>query len=110
MKALEGKRVSFQGYAVIQPVPDGGRFLTRRPHERLHPDDAESLPWDAIGLLRRRGLSMPAVPKRPTVEGTPRLGSRSLGERAGPAATSHDAAQPSRRTSENLRRPSARGR
>ena len=80
VRALEGKRVRLRGYAVVQPVPPGGLFLTRLPHERLHPDDAESLPWDAVGLLWRKGVSLAAVPKRPTFEGTLRLGTRSLGE------------------------------
>lgn len=80
VKALEGKRVRLRGYAVVEPVPPGGLFLTRLPHERLHPDDAESLPWDAVGLQWRKGLSMAAVPKRPTLEGTLRLGTRRLGD------------------------------
>jgi hypothetical protein len=80
VRGLEGKRVRLRGWAVAQPVPAGGLFLTRLAHERLHPDDAESLPWDAVGLLWRNGLSMPAVPKRPTIEGTLRLGTRRLGD------------------------------
>lgn len=80
VKALEGKRVRLRGYAVVEPVPPGGLFLTRLPHERLHPDDAESLPWDAVGMQWRKGLSMAAVPKRPTLEGTLRLGTRRLGD------------------------------
>lgn len=80
VKALEGKRVRLRGYAVVQPVPPGGLFLTRLPHERLHPDDAESLPWDAVGMIWRKGLSLAAVPKRPTLEGTLRLGTRRLGD------------------------------
>lgn len=80
VKALEGKRVRLRGYAVVQPVPPDGLFLTRLPHERLHPDDAESLPWDAIGLLWRKGFSLAAVPKRPTFEGTLRLGTHRLGD------------------------------
>ncbi|MDX9734560.1 MAG: hypothetical protein RBU36_10560 [Thermoanaerobaculia bacterium] len=80
VRALEGRRVRFRGHAVVQPVPAGGLFLTRRPHERLHPDDAESLPWDAVGLVWRTGLSLNAVPRRPSVEGTLRLGSRRLGD------------------------------
>lgn len=80
VKALDGRRVRLRGYAVVQPVPPDGLFLTRLPHERLHPDDAESLPWDAIGLLWRKGFSLKAVPKRPTFEGTLRLGTRRLGE------------------------------
>lgn len=80
VKALEGRRVRLRGYAVVEPVPPGGLFLTRLPHGRLHPDDAESLPWDAVGMLWRKGLSMAAVPKRPTVEATLRLGTRRLGD------------------------------
>lgn len=79
VKALEWRRVRSRGHAVVQPVPDGGLFLTRLPHERLHPDDAESLPWGAIGLVWRKGLAMPAVPRRLTVEGTLRLGNRRIG-------------------------------
>lgn len=79
VKALEGRRVRYRGYAVVQPVPAGGLYLTRLPHERLHPDDAETLPWDAIGLRWRNGLSPTAVPRRPTVEGTLRLGNLRLG-------------------------------
>jgi hypothetical protein len=80
VKALEGSRVRLRGYAVVQPVPPEGLFFTRLPHERLHPDDAESLPWDAIGVIWRKRLSMAAVPKRPTLEGTLRLGTRRLGD------------------------------
>lgn len=80
VRALEGKRVRLRGYAVVEPVPSGGLFLTRLPHERLHPDDAESLPWDAVGLLWRKGLTLAAVPKRPTFEGTLRIGTRRLGD------------------------------
>jgi hypothetical protein len=80
VRALEGKRVRLRGHSVVQPVPPDGLFLTRLPHERLHPDDAESLPWDAIGLLWRKGASLAAVPKRPTLEGTLRLGTRRLGD------------------------------
>jgi hypothetical protein len=79
VKALEGKRVRYRGYAVVEPVPEGGLYLTRLPHERLHPDDAETLPWDAVGLRWRQGLSPAAVPRRPSVEGTLRLGSARLG-------------------------------
>jgi hypothetical protein len=80
VKAFEGKRVRLRGYAVVQPVPPDGLFLTRLPHERLHPDDAESLPWDAVGLLWRKGVTVAAVPKRPTFEGTLRIGTRRLGD------------------------------
>jgi hypothetical protein len=80
VRALDGSRIRLRGYAVVQPVPPGGLFLTRLQHERLHPDDAESLPWDAVGLLWRKGLSMSAVPKRPTIEGTLRIGNRRLGD------------------------------
>ena len=80
VKALEGKRVRFRGYAILEPVPAGGLFMTRLPHERLHPDDEETLPWDAIGLVWRKGVAAASVPRRPTVEGTLRLGNRRLGE------------------------------
>jgi len=39
-----------------EPVPDGGLSPTRLPHERLHPDDEETLPWDSVGILWCPGL------------------------------------------------------
>jgi hypothetical protein len=82
LEALEGKRVRLRGYAVLEPIPPGGLFLTRVPSERLHPDDEETLPWDAVAVAWRPGLAVPPIPSRPTVEGTLRLGNRRVGAEA----------------------------
>src|SRR5262245_52946537 len=50
-RSLDGKRVRFRGYALASPIPDGGLFLTRAPEGRLHPDDEDTLPWDAVAVL-----------------------------------------------------------
>lgn len=77
--ALDGTRVALRGYAVVDPKPDGGIFLTRFPEARLHPDDEDTLPWDSVGVVWRKGRKLPAIPKQPTIEGTLRLGNRELG-------------------------------
>ena len=77
--ALQGKRVRLRGWAVVEPVPPGGLFLTRVPSERLHPDDEETLPWESAVVVWKAGISVPPVPARPTVEGTLRLGNRRIG-------------------------------
>jgi hypothetical protein len=79
LEALNGKRVRLRGHAVIEPVPQGGLFLTRVPSERLHPDDEETLPWDSVIVLWRTGIMLPPIPSRPTVEGTLRTGNRRIG-------------------------------
>lgn len=79
VKALDGARVRLRGWAVHEPRPEGGLFLTRTPVQRLHPDDEETLPWDAVAVVFREGLELPPVPDRPTVEGTLRLGNRRVG-------------------------------
>ena len=79
VRALDGKRVRIRGYALREPLPAGGLFLTRTPEGRLHPDDEETLPWDAVVVLWKAGIDLPAVPSRPTVEGTLRLGRRRVG-------------------------------
>jgi hypothetical protein len=79
VKALQGKRVRLRGWAVVEPVPPGGLFLTRVPSERLHPDDEETLPWESAIVVWKEGIAVPPVPARPTVEGTLRLGNRRVG-------------------------------
>jgi hypothetical protein len=79
LRSLEGKRVLLRGYAIFEPRPDGGLYLTRFPEGKLHPDDEETLPWDAVGVVWRKGIHLPKIPPYPTVEGTLRLGNRQLG-------------------------------
>ena len=79
MRTLDGKRVVLRGYAVKDPVPPGGLYLTHFPEGRLHPDDEDSLPWDSVGVVWRKGARIPAIPTQPTIEGTLRLGNRELG-------------------------------
>ena len=79
IRALDGTRVVVRGYAVVDPKPDGGLYLTRFPEARLHPDDEDTLPWDSVGVVWRKGRKLPAIPKQPTIEGTLRLGNRGLG-------------------------------
>jgi hypothetical protein len=76
LRQLDGKRVRIRGYSLAEPAPKGGLFLTRLPAGRLHPDDFDTLPWDSVAVLWRPGLPLPAVPLRPTIEGTLRLGNR----------------------------------
>lgn len=80
VRALEGSRVRFQAFALFSPRPLGGLFMTRTPEARLHPDDEETLPWDAAGVIWRRRVKSAAIPRRPVVEGTLRLGNRKMGE------------------------------
>jgi hypothetical protein len=80
LRQLDGKRVRLRGYSLIEPVPRGGLFLTRLPAGRLHPDDFDTLPWDAVAVLWRPGLELPPIPARPTVEGVLRLGNRKVEE------------------------------
>jgi hypothetical protein len=110
LRELDGKRVVLRGYAVLDPRPDGGLFLTRNPEGKLHPDDEDTLPWDAIGVVWKKGRKVPAIPRQPSIEGTLRLGNRALGtetvilvledavphaEKPAPAAAASTAARPS---------------
>lgn len=78
LRQLDGKRVRLRGHSLLEPQPRGGVFLTRLPAGRLHPDDFDTLPWDAVAVLWRPGLELPQIPNRPTVEGVLRLGNRQV--------------------------------
>jgi hypothetical protein len=60
-------------------MPKGGLYLTRNPEAKLHPDDEDTLPWDAVGVLWKRGVRIGRVPLRPSIEGTLRVGNRQVG-------------------------------
>ena len=64
----------------VAPVPRG-LLLTRAPFaesDPYEPDTELDLPYDTVGVVWRRGIALPPVPSRPTVEGTLRLGNRTL--------------------------------
>jgi hypothetical protein len=79
MRALEGKRVRLRGYAILDLDVPGGLLLSHDPGAELHDAGEVELPYDAVGVQWRKGLSIPSVPKRPTIEGTLRLGNHVLG-------------------------------
>lgn len=79
LKELDGKRVVLRGNAVQEPKPAGGLYLTRHPETRLHPDDEDTLPWDAVGVVWRKSVRVTGVPSRPSIEGTLRVGNRQVG-------------------------------
>ena len=82
LKALDGKRVRLRGYAIPNPAVPGGLLLGRDASSELHDVDEIEVPYDAVGVLWKKGLAPPPVPARPTVEGTLRLGNHRLGEQA----------------------------
>ena len=79
MIELSGKRVRLRGYSVEHPRIEGGLFLTRFPHEDPHGVEEHDLPFDAVAIVWKKGLRLPATPARPTVEGVLRLGNRAVG-------------------------------
>jgi hypothetical protein len=81
LKALEGQRVRLRGCSVLRPEWSEGLLLTRFPFAESDPNDPEDvldIPCDAVGVVWRRGIAVPSVPERPTVEGTLRLGNRTV--------------------------------
>lgn len=85
IKDLEGRRVRLRGYSIRTPEIAGALLLSR---EMFAASDAEEteIPFDAVGVIWKRGISLPPIPTRPTVEGTLRLGSRELGSQVVPIA------------------------
>lgn len=79
LRALEGRRVRLRGFAVTNPPVPGGLIMTRDPYSDPHDVDETDVPYDAVGVLWRKGLAITAVPGRPTVEGTVRLGNHEVG-------------------------------
>lgn len=82
LKALEGERVRLRGYSVTKPPIPGALLLTRIPYAESDPHqdgDELDLPYDAVGVVWRKAIAVPPVPRYPTVEGVLRLGNRTLG-------------------------------
>jgi hypothetical protein len=82
LQQLEGKRVRIRGFSVVREGAEGGVLLTRIPYVESDPHgpDAEfDIPYDAVGVVWRKGVRLPRVPERPTIEGTLQLGNRTVG-------------------------------
>jgi hypothetical protein len=79
LKSLEGKRVRLRGYTIYGPAVPGGLLLGRNAAPALHDVDEIEVPYDAVGVLWRKGLKLPPPPAHPTVEGILRLGNHDLG-------------------------------
>jgi hypothetical protein len=76
---LDGHRVRLRGYAVANPPIEGGILLARWEYTDPHEVDETDIPFDAVAVVWRKSINVPLVPRRPTVEGTPRLGNRDVG-------------------------------
>lgn len=76
MRALEGSRVHLRGYSITTPPIEGGVLLSRLPYDDPHEVDETDVPFDAVAVIWRKGVELGPIPRRPTVEGTLRLGTR----------------------------------
>ncbi len=79
LKGLEGKRVRIRGYSIPSPQVPGGLLLARDAFASSDAEETE-IPFDVVGVTWRKGIFLPPVPVRPTVEGTLRLGNTPLGD------------------------------
>lgn len=80
LRALEGQRVRLRGFSISHPRVPGGVLLSRDPYSDPHDVEETDVPYDAVGVLWRKSIPIPAVPARPTVEGTLSLGNHTLGD------------------------------
>jgi len=78
IKELEGKRVRLRGYAIRTPEILGALLLSREAFAASDAEETE-IPFDAVGVVWKKAISIPPIPSRPTVEGTLRLGGHELG-------------------------------
>jgi hypothetical protein len=78
-KHLDGHRVRLRGYSVGNPAIRDGVLLTHFPHEDPHEVEETDVPYDAVAVIWKKGVDIPRVPTRPTVEGVLRLGNRDVG-------------------------------
>lgn len=79
LRRLEGHRVRLRGYSVAWPEIDRGVLLTAMPYGDPHEVEETDVPFDAVAVVWRDGMALPPTPRRPTVEGTLRLGNRDVG-------------------------------
>lgn len=79
LRHLEGHRVRLRGYSVAWPEIEHGVLLTSTPYGDPHEVEETDVPFDAVAVVWRSGLALPPTPRRPTVEGTLRLGNRNAG-------------------------------
>jgi len=78
-KHLVGHRVRLRGYSVNNPPIENGVLLTHFPYGDPHEVDETDIPYDAVAVMWRKGLDIPRIPSRPTVEGLLHLGNRDVG-------------------------------
>ena len=78
-KKRENHSVRVRGYAVVTPPLEHGILLTRFPYNDPHEVEETDIPFDAVAVLWRKGIVIPRVPTRPTVEGVLHLGNRDVG-------------------------------
>lgn len=76
LRQLAGTRVVLRGYSVTNPPIEGGILLTHFPYAEAHEIEETDVPYDAVAVLWRKDVALPPIPRRPTVEGTLRLGTR----------------------------------
>ena len=100
---LAGTRVVLRGYSVAKPAIDGGILLTHFPYSEPHDLDETDVPYDAVAVIWRKGIALPPIPRRPTIEGTLRLGNRSHSGQM-TAVTLEDAVPASKEVTQSQRR------
>lgn len=76
LRQLAGTRVILRGYSVTNPPIEGGILLTHFPYSEAHEIEETDVPYDAVAIIWRKGIDLPPIPRRPTIEGTLRLGTR----------------------------------
>ena len=64
LKTLDGRRVRLRGYAITHPSVPRGLLLSRDPYSDPHDVDETDVPYDAVGVVWRKGLSPPPLPAR----------------------------------------------
>lgn len=76
LRQLAGTRVVLRGYSVPIPPIEGGILLTQFPYSESHELEETDVPYDAVAIIWKKGVELPPIPRRPTIEGTLRLGNR----------------------------------
>jgi hypothetical protein len=79
LQELDGKRVCLRGYAILNPPIEHGILLSRMPYDDPHDVDETDVPFDAVAVLWKKGIAIPPIPSRPTVEGILHLGNYDAG-------------------------------
>lgn len=74
LRRLAGARVVLRGYSVPVPPIEGGILLTRLPYSESAEVEETDVPFDAVAIIWRKDIELPPIPRRPTIEGTLRIG------------------------------------